>query len=431
MSAQLVNLNTKEVLGTKATHNKQVTFGDDVISRIIYAAEQGGLEKLHHAVIDNVNALIQALVKEHKLNLSDVNAVKCAGNTTMVHLLLKVDPTFIRKDPYIPTANSVPVIRAIEAGIKINPRGLLACVPGISTYVGGDITAGVLASGINRTKKLSLLIDIGTNGEIVLGNKEWLVSCAASAGPAFEGSGVTCGMRATKGAIQRVKIKDADKVKLTTIANTKPKGICGSGYIDCLAELLRCGIIDRKGKFVEKISSSRIRKGNEGREFVLAFKKETETDADIVITETDIENLKRSKGAIYSASATLLKKLNLNFKDIKQFYIAGGFGTYLDIDKAIAIGLLPDLARIKFSFIGKNAGVYFLIWLTLLFVEIVFPVFLAAIQVSLWVVLLENIQCFSRIVRHHGHLAARQKILQPWTGCGFARRHARRPIYGF
>lgn len=343
VSGQLVDLNTKEVLGTKATHNKQASFGSDVITRIVYASERDGLERLHHAVIDNINAIIEELVKEHKINLSDVNGVMCAGNTTMLHLLLRVDPKFIRREPYVSTANFVPVIRAAETGIKVNPRGLLSCVPGVSTYVGGDITAGVLACGLNRADKLTMLIDVGTNGEIVLGNKEWMVSCAASAGPAFEGSGVKCGMRATAGAIQRVEISHSDKVKVSTIGNVKPLGICGSGYIDCLAELFRKGIIDRNGNLAE------------GKEFVLVAKKDAGGHQDIVITEADIDNLKRSKGAIYAACAILLKKLDLRFDDIEQFYIAGGFGTYLDIDKAVTIGLLPDLERRRFSFIGNSS----------------------------------------------------------------------------
>lgn len=343
VSGQLVNLNTKEILGTKATHNKQASFGSDVITRIVYASEHDGLEKLHHAVIDNVNAIIEELVKEEKINLNDINGIMCAGNTTMLHLLLRVDPKFIRREPYVSTANFVPVIRAAETGIKVNPRGLLACVPGVSTYVGGDITAGVLACGLERADKLTMLIDVGTNGEIVLGNREWMVSCAASAGPAFEGSGVKCGMRATNGAIQRVEIDKNNKVKVSTIGNAKPRGICGSGYIDCLAELFRRGIIDRNGKFAK------------GKEFVLVPKKDAAVARNIVITEADIDNLKRSKGAIYAACAVLLKKLKLDFKDIEQFYIAGGFGTYLDIDKAITIGLLPDLERERFTFIGNSS----------------------------------------------------------------------------
>ena len=355
VSGQLVNLNTKEVLGTKATHNRQIVFGDDVISRIVYAAEGGGLERLHHAVIDNMNSIIKELVQENEINLNDVNGVMCAGNTTMIHLLLKVDPKHIRREPYVSTANFVPVIRAAEAGIKINPRGLLGCVPGVSTYVGGDITAGVLASGLSAKKDLTLLIDVGTNGEIALGDKEWMVCCAASAGPAFEGSGVACGMRATRGAIQRVKIDSKFNVKVETIGKEKPRGICGSGYIDSLAELFLRGVITRDGKINKSLTSPRIRKNETGLEFILVSKKDSESGADIVITETDIENLKRSKGAIYSAASVLLKKMGLGFADVAKIYIAGGFGTYLDMEKAITIGLLPDLERSKFEFIGNSS----------------------------------------------------------------------------
>ncbi len=358
VTGQLIDLNTKKILGTKATYNRQAVFGSDVIARIIYASEEEGLARLHHAVIDNMNEIAKDLISEHKVSLNDVMGVMVAGNTTMMHLLLRVDPAYIRREPYVPTANFVPVIRAHEAGIKINPRGLLACIPGVSSYVGGDITAGVVACGISESENLTLLIDIGTNGEIVLGNREWLACCAASAGPAFEGSGVSCGMRAAKGAIQRVRIskqKDNFNVEITTISNEPPSGICGSGYIDTLAEMLKLGIMDRDGKLNRNIKSDRIREGIDGLEFVLAMKGQTAIDRDIVITEADIENLKRSKGAIYSAASVLARKIGVEFKDIKKIYIAGGFGTYLDVEKAITIGLLPDLPREKFTFVGNSS----------------------------------------------------------------------------
>lgn len=355
VTAQLVNLNTKKILGTKATHNKQVAFGDDVITRIIFATEKHGLERLHHAVIDNMNAIIDELIRERDINLNNVTGVMCAGNTTMVHLLLRVDPTFIRKEPYVPTANFVPTIRAAEVGIKIHPRGLLSCVPGVSTYIGGDITAGVLASGLSEEKPLTLLIDIGTNGEIVLGNKEWMVCCSASAGPAFEGSGVSCGMRAINGAIEKVKIDSKLNVKIETIGRARPRGICGSGYIDAISELFKAKVINRDGKINTSIASKRIRKSAEEAEFILTFKKETDGDFDIVIRESDIENLKRSKAAIYSAASILVKKMDLSFNDIERVYIAGGFGTCIDIEKAIYIGLLPDLPRKRFKFIGNSS----------------------------------------------------------------------------
>ncbi len=356
ISSQLVNLNTKKILSTKAIFNQQADFGADVITRIIFAQQHDGLERLHHAVIDGMNSMLREMVKEHDIDLNDVTCCMCAGNTTMIHLLLKIDPTFIRRFPYVPTANFVPVVRAAEAGIKINPRGLLACVPGISSYVGGDITAGILACAMSEREELALLIDIGTNGEIVLGNRDWLISAAASAGPAFEGSGVKSGLRATKGAVQRVNINKKDlEVKLETIGALLPKGICGSGYIDLLSEMLASGIIDRSGKINPDLKTDKIREGEFGKEFVVVAKDKTATGQDIVITEADIENLKRSKAAIFAATSILVKHMNLKLEDIKKIYIAGGFGTYLDIEKAIFIGLLPDLPREKFLFIGNSS----------------------------------------------------------------------------
>ncbi len=355
ISGQLVDMNTKRVLGTKATYNKQVMFGDDVITRIIYATEGGGLERLHHVVIDTMNSLTQSFAEEHKINLNDMNAITCAGNTTMMHLLLRVDPMYIRREPYVSTANFVPVIRASEAGIRVSPRALLYCVPGVSTYVGGDITAGVLACGLNSADKLTLLIDVGTNGEIVLGNKEWMASCSASAGPAFEGSGLASGMRASTGAIQVIEIDDNLNVKYETIGKAKPKGICGSGYVDLLAELFKRDIITKDGKISAGIKSPRVKKMERGHAFVVANKKDSDTGRDIVITNEDIENLKRSKGAIYSAVATLFKKLGLNFKDLERLYLAGGFGNCLNMRSAITIGLLPDLDEKIFSFVGNTS----------------------------------------------------------------------------
>lgn len=355
ISGQLVDLNTKKVLGTKATYNKQVSFGSDVITRIIYAQQLDGLEKLHHAVIDGMNQMIQDLIRENNIDLNDVNCVLCAGNTTMIHLLLRVEPTYIRKEPYVPTANFIPTIRASESGVKINPRGLLSCVPGISSYVGGDVTAGVLSCGLDKEEDLSILIDIGTNGEIVLGSKDFLISASASAGPAFEGSGVSSGMRASKGAIQKVTISPSDfQVKYSTIAEAKPRGICGSGYIDIIAQMLRSGLLDKNGK-IKEIKSKRIRNGEYGQEFVLAFKDECDSSVDIVITDADIENLKRAKAAIYSATAILVKHMGLQFSQIKKFFVAGGFGTYIDINNAINIGLLPDLERQRFIFVGNSS----------------------------------------------------------------------------
>ncbi|MBM3249511.1 MAG: DUF4445 domain-containing protein [Candidatus Omnitrophica bacterium] len=355
ISGELVDLKTKKILATKTAYNRQATFGSDVIARIIHAQKESGLEELHEALTDTMNEIIAELASEHNISLNEVTCVLCAGNTTMIHLLLSIDPTHIRKVPYIPTANSVPTIRATEADIHIHPRGLLACAPGVASYVGGDITSGILSSGLYKEDSLSILIDIGTNGEIALGNRDFIVSCAASAGPAFEGSGLTCGMRASGGAIQKVRIDPAgDRVDYDVIAGTPPVGICGSGYIDILAQMLKAGLIDRAGK-ISAGERRRIRHSELGKEFVLAFKEESLTAADIVINESDIDNLKRAKAAIYSATSVLARHMRVDLADIRKFFIAGGFGNYLDIENALFIGLLPDLSRERFVFIGNSS----------------------------------------------------------------------------
>ena len=351
--AYLVDLRSQKVLAAKASHNPQVDFGEDVITRIMYAQEQNGLEKLHHAVIDTINTLIYSMAKEQNLTLDDITAVTCAGNTTMTHLLLKIEPSYIRKEPYIPAVNFMPVIRAAEVGIKVNPRGLLACFPCIGSYVGGDIVSGVLASGMDNTDQLSLFIDLGTNGEVVIGNKEYFVACSTSAGPCFEGGGLSSGIRAMKGAIQSVSM-DKNKLKIDTIGNAAPRGICGSGIIDIMSEFLKHKIMDRSGKLKDnKLCPVRERDG--AKEIVLVDKKSSATAKDIKIDENDIKNVIHSKGAIYTGIEVLLKELGYEKSNIKHVFIAGGMGTALNIRSAINIGLLPDLPEDKFEFLGNTS----------------------------------------------------------------------------
>ena len=355
--AHLIDLNTSEILATDATYNSQITYGEDVITRLIYAKnEVGGRERMHEAIIGNINTMISNMVSAAGVNIQDIMCVLCAGNTTMMHFLLDLDSSNIRREPYIPAATHVPPGRAIEVGIQINPRGLLYAVPCVSSYVGGDIVSGVLASGIYRSSQLSMLIDVGTNGEIVVGNSDWLMCCSASAGPAFEGGEVKFGMRATHGAIEKVKVlEDGEKVETVVIADEKPRGICGSGLIDVISELRRQGVLDRGAKFAEPGYCSRLRQNSEGSEFVLAYSGETAIDRDIVITQADINNLVRSKAAVYAGAAVLIKSMDLSFNDLDQIYIAGGFGNYLDLKGSIAIGLLPDIPLEKVKFIGNSS----------------------------------------------------------------------------
>ncbi len=352
--AHLVDLNTTETVGSQATYNSQIQYGEDVIARMMYASKREKLNALRNSIAGDINDLISALIDQSKIHLHDITYIHCAGNTTMTHILYALNVSNIRKEPYIPAAAFVPVVRAAEVGIKINPCGLLSCLPMISSYVGGDTTAGTLFSGIARSKKLSILIDVGTNGEIVFGNKDFLVCCSASAGPAFEGGGISSGMRATGGAIERVEIKNGE-VRCQVIGNRKPLGLCGSALIDIAAELLIAGYIDKSGRFITGACPSRIRSGDEGKEFVVVHSKDAGIDKDIIITEADLATFIRSKGAIYTAAEVLVKHMGFSLTDVKNIYISGGFGNYLDIKKAIMIGLLPDLPHQAFKFIGNGS----------------------------------------------------------------------------
>ncbi len=352
--AQLVEMSTGRILGVSGTHNLQASFGEDVISRIIYACKKDGLGPVHEAVIKNINQLIDDLTSEKNISRDDIIAMVAAGNTTMSHLLLGLLPCSIRLEPYVPTADIYPQIYAREIGVQINPEGILETLPSVASYVGGDIVAGVLACGIPDHPEVRGLIDIGTNGEIAIGNNEWLVCCSASAGPAFEGGGTRCGMRATKGAIEKIEISNG-KLTYKTIGNAKPRGLCGSGLIDCMYELVKNGIIAPDGKFNRDLKDERLAIVDEIPEYTIAFAEESESGEPIVITESDIDNLMKSKGAIFAAIKSLMDYIGLEFDQIERFYVAGGFGNFLNIEKSIAIGLLPDIPKEKIEFIGNSS----------------------------------------------------------------------------
>ena len=356
--ANLIDMRSGKVIGVAGSHNLQAHYGEDVISRIIYVCgKEKGLNPLHEAVIKNINNLIKTLTDENKIDRNDITAVVAAGNTTMTHLLLALRPCYIRLDPYVPTANDFPPISTKDLGIDINPEGILEVIPGVASYVGGDIVAGVLACGIASQSKTRILIDVGTNGEIALGNNEWLVCCSASAGPAFEGGGMNCGMRATRGAIEQIVIEN-EKVTYKTIGKAKPRGLCGSGLIDCIYELAKNRIILGNGKFNDNIDSSikdRIVTLEGEKGFIVEYPEKTESGQPIIITESDIDNLIRSKGAMFAAIKSLVDYVQLSFEDIDTFYVAGGFGNYLNIPHAIGIGLLPDIDPDKIKFVGNSS----------------------------------------------------------------------------
>ena len=335
-------------------YNKQARYGDDVIARIIYANEHG-VKELQSSVIGTTNELISKILKRNEIATQDIAVMTTAGNTTMAHLFLGMDPKYIRLEPYTPTASKLPIVRAGQLGLNINYNVPVYSFPAVASYVGGDIVAGSLAVGISNTEDLTLLIDIGTNGEIVFGNREWLISCACSAGPAFEGGGISCGTRAMKGAIERLEIEpDTLQVNVSIIGGGKAIGICGSGLIDCISEMHKAGIIDRSGQFI-KLAPPVIKQTDSDKELILVTRDKSALAKDIVITENDVKNLIRSKGAVFAGVQSLLKTMQIELEMVEQVLIAGGFGNYLNVPEAIQIGLLPDLPLEKFEFVGNTS----------------------------------------------------------------------------
>ncbi len=349
----LVDMITGKLIDVGSTYNSQMRFGDDVINRIVHATEQGRMKDLQQAIRSDINALLDPLLERHKLTSDDVDSVVIAGNTTMTQLFYGLNPQYIREEPYIPAANAYPEIHAGQAGIRVNNGAPIFTVPCVASYVGGDVVAGVVASGMARREVFSLFMDIGTNGELVFGNNEMLMTAACSAGPCFEGSGIKCGMRATEGAIEGVEFSPETFIpELKVVGGVdKPLGICGSGMIDAIGDMFLKGIIDQRGKL--QPVSPQVRKGEEGMEIVLY--RDEQREVEIVLTEPDIENILRAKAAIHAGYSVLLNNIGFTMDMVDTIYIAGGFGNYLDIEKAVLLGMLPDVERSKFVFLGNTS----------------------------------------------------------------------------
>ena len=353
---QVIDLISGEVLAEHGEFNGQISYGEDVISRIVYAEKPGGLAKINEVVIQTINTVLTRIIKRSGVDPENIATITLAGNTTMTQLMLAVDPRSIRRAPYVPAATLYPPIKASDLGMALEDHVAALVYPAVSSYVGGDIVAGVMGSGIYRSEALTLYLDVGTNAEIVIGNKDWLACAACSAGPAFEGGGLKFGMRAAKGAIEDFSIDPITlEPMIITIGNVRPKGICGSGLIIMVAMMFEVGIINNLGKFDRDLDTSRIREDNGIYEYVLAWQEETQIDRDITLTEIDIENLIRAKGAIYSGCMTLLNEVGMGIADIEHIILAGGFGSYVDLEKAMTIGLLPELDPEKVTFIGNGS----------------------------------------------------------------------------
>ena len=354
----LVDLESGKILAKGSSGNGQIRYGADVINRIIQQAKPGGRKSLQDAIIkETLTPIIANLCRSAGISARSILRLCVGANTTMNHLFVGVDAEPVRMEPYIPSFFSWEGLKAGDLKLPANPLAPVIIAPNIGSYVGGDITAGTLATGLWDSDEMSLFIDLGTNGEIVFGNRDFMMSCACSAGPAFEGGDISCGMRATDGAIEACVLdKDTMEPTLTIVgdAGQKPVGICGSGIIDIISELFRCGIINAKGLFVRE--GSRVQRDEHGMgRFVLATSEESETGREISINEVDIDNFIRAKGAIFSAIHTLLEAVDMDSSMIDRVYVAGGIGSGINMKNSVNIGMLPDVELEKFRYIGNSS----------------------------------------------------------------------------
>jgi len=371
VSLYLVDLLTGEIATKAAEYNGQIKRGEDVISRIIYAGSSkssrngDGLGELQSLVVGTINELLDRAARRAKISPSQVYQMTVAGNSTMIHLFLGLPPSSIRLEPFVTAINQPPPVHASELGVNIHPQASVDCLPGVASYVGADISAGVIGSQMCDSSALTLFLDVGTNGEMVLGDCDWLISCACSAGPAFEGAGVQDGMRATIGAIEEVWINsETHQPTYRVISNPKleakglptpARGLCGSGLISLLSEMFITGVIDKGGHLNFDLGSPHIRQGEHGPEYVVVWADQTEHGRDIVITKVDIDNLVRAKAAVYAGFTVLAQGVGVDLSMVERVLVGGSFGQYINVEKAVQIGLLPDLPWEKFNFLGNTA----------------------------------------------------------------------------
>ena len=352
----LVDLITGGILDSASEYNPQIMYGEDIINRIVYSLKNDGLEKLNHILFDTINGMISKLIRAADVDPENIVSVMIAGNPTMMHLFYGVSPRFIREMPYVTAANKFPVSVSKDLGFKNIMNAMVHSIPGVSSYLGGDITSGVLAINMAQKKEVSLLLDLGTNGEIVVGNSDWMMGCSCSAGPAFEGGGVKCGIRAVEGAIEKVIIeKNTLNCVTEVIGDSRPVGICGSGLIDLISEMFLKGVIDRRGKFEKSIKNGHLKYTDDEYRYIISYGENNASGADIFISEVDIENLVRAKAAVYAGIKTLLEEVDFKITDIDKIYIAGGLGKNLNIRSAMLIGMLPDINTEKYHFLGNTS----------------------------------------------------------------------------
>ncbi len=355
LEASLVDLNTGDVLAVANRPNGQIEFGTDILTRIHFSATPGGLKTLQDRVVQTINGLAEDLASSCSLEVVDIKALSISGNTTMIHFFLAVDPASLCREPYIPLVNTVDTSHASQLDIRIHPLAPVWIMPSVGSYFGGDLISGIVASGMDRQAETTMLIDVGTNAEVVLGNKDWLIACAGAAGPALEGGIAKMGMRAGPGAVEKVWLGDDGDVHYSTIDGEKPMGLCGSGIIDLAASLYLAQIIDIRGKFQQDRGGKRLVQTPEGLSFMLVEGCDGYMNQPVMFSQLDLDAMMRSKAAMYSILTTITKHVGVEFADLDAIYVAGSFGKHIDPRSAITLGMMPDLPHEVFKPIGNSS----------------------------------------------------------------------------
>ena len=353
---QLINLCTGQKMAESSFDNPQIAIGPDILARIHYADAEGGLDELQKRVVDALNREISALCRSNQVSVESLYGLSLAGNTAMTHLFLGLNPRWIIREPYIPVTNAMPVLKTKELGIVSHPNARMLVFPNVGSYFGGDLIAGILYSGLHQREETTLLVDVGTNAEVLLGNCHWLIACAGAAGPALEGGVTRMGMLAGPGVIDQVSICQRTKqIKVHTIEDEPPRGICGSGVIDLAAQLFRSGMIDERGKLIPAVCGPRLRVMDDIPHLVVVPKDASATGKDLTLSQADLDSLLRSKAAMYTILNTIAETVGIALNDVDIFYVAGTFGSFINPESAITIGMVPDLPRDRFKPLGNSS----------------------------------------------------------------------------
>jgi len=356
IAVRLLDLVTGEVKEETSFLNPQIHMGPDILTRIHFAAQEGGLQELQSLLVNRLNQEIHSLAERRGISTRRIVGASVAGNTTMAHLFLGLDPYWICREPYIPVLNRPGLIRPSDVGLGIHERGVVFVFPNTGSYFGGDLMAGILASGMNHQEQVSILVDVGTNAEVVLGNRDWLVACAGAAGPALEGGVASMGMMAGPGVIDKVVIEAATgEIQVRTIDGHSPVGICGSGMIDLVAQLYLAGMIDIRGKYVPEKCGERIQTVDEVQHLIVVCSKDSGTGETLTLSQAEIDSLMRSKAAMHTILTTMIRMIHLEWKDLGKFYVAGTFGSYINPRSAIVLGMLPDLPLEVYEALGNTS----------------------------------------------------------------------------